>query len=66
MEHEKIQVKRAVELRANEVLVVYSADTSNLSALKHGEPALTSRKIIQGPALYTPSSGAEYIHEFVW
>lgn len=64
--HEKIKVKRAMELRANEVMVVYAADLKSLDSLKNGEPASTSRKIIYGPALYTPTSGAEYVHEFVW
>ncbi len=58
MIHENIQINRAIELFANESLVVYNPQN------KEGKSA--KREIINGPCIYVPRSGSEYFHNFEW
>ncbi len=54
VEHQEIRVADAVELDANEALVVY----------KQENPQIT-RRIVRGPAMFVPESD-EWLHTFSW
>lgn len=54
VEHEEVTVKEAININANEVIVVYAQDGGRIQ-----------RKIVRGPALHVPSDN-EWIHEFRW
>ncbi len=54
VEHKEIKVEGAININANEVIVVYVQHEGQVQ-----------RKIIRGPALHVPSEN-EWIHEFRW
>lgn len=55
VEHESIAVEPAVELDANEALVVY----------RRGDDGAISRRVVRGPELFVPAAN-EWLHEFSW
>lgn len=60
MLHDSVNVIKAIELLANEALVVYCPQETEISSKE------TKRKIIYGPCVYVPRSGSEYFHNFEW
>jgi len=59
--HQEIDVREALQLSAQEAVVVYSrpvADTGN-------KPAAAARRIVYGPGLFVPEPG-EWLHTFSW
>ncbi len=52
--HESIDVERAINIDANEVVVVYVQSNNQVQ-----------RRVVRGPALHVPSEN-EWVHEFRW
>jgi hypothetical protein len=55
VEHESVRTERAINLDANEAVVVYSQEAEDR----------VGRRIVRGPALFMPAAN-EWLHEFAW
>ena len=59
--HEEIDVREALQLSAQEAVVVYSRPAASDGT----KPAAAARRIVYGPGLFVPEPG-EWLHTFSW
>jgi hypothetical protein len=61
--HEDIDVREALQIAAQEAVVVYTRTPAGSG--DHDKRAAASRRIVYGPALFVPQPG-EWLHTFSW